>query len=252
MKIISRIKNLFSFKPQSMKLIEKIYNFNFLNKFYASIFFPFIAYCFFLTVLFGLSVAIIFAFPSKITLGFCFIIFLIYNVISFCSTFDKKFFLQDVFHELLFKFSTDYHLLKNIDKKRKSEVLNQQQLKEFIEKYVIQYRGGKENFALFLSKNKYKAVSKYDLNNYLLKRNELKNNDLYKEALSYFEKLKKDIPNKTIKTPKKIKENKQEKEIKKGIEIIDYLLSDLPFEIDENNNIILDKAKNKLLKEQIK
>lgn len=243
MNILKRLKNVCKPNAQSYNILKKEYNFKFIEKFYKT---PFYSLCVYLTIL----ISSFLVFMTYFTLSQnresipIFMLFLfLYNFTSIMSLpAIGHFFLKKISKDILFKFTRKYDVLVNIDEKRKQHILDQEELKRFVKNYIIHDEDRKAKFALFLSKKKYKAISKYDVIHFLEKNTPFCLSDGIKETRNLYEEHFQEFP---------VKKSYKERKIEKGLEIIEHLASDKKISLDKDNKIIISNEYNKY-KEEVK
>lgn len=237
MNVFKRLKNVFSPMAQSYDILEEKYNFKFIEKFYKT---PFYSFSVYLTILISSTATFITYFSmsqSKEVLALFMLFSFFYNLASFLSIITLgQFFLKKISKKILFKFTKKYDILVNIDKERKKHFLNQEELKRFVKKFIVHNDEKKASFALFLSDKKYKAISKYDVIDFLKRKAPSSLNDAFEETRTLYECQSQSFP---------IRKSYRERKMEKGLEIIEHLASDKKVLLDKDNNIILEKEYNK-------
>lgn len=236
MNIFKRLKNVFSPNAQSYTILKEKYNFQFIEKFYKT---PFYSLSVYLTILISSSLAFMTCLnlpQSRENVAFFMVFLFLYNFFSIMSVpAFGQFFLKKISRDILFKFTKKYDILVKIDKERKEHILDQEELKRFVKKFIVNDEEKKAHFALFLSKKKYKAVSKYDVIKFLQKKAPFCLNDGVVETRILYESYSKYLP---------VKKSYRDRKMEKGLEIIEHLASDKKMTLDKDNNIILDKEYN--------
>lgn len=234
MSIFSKIKNVFSPVSLSYRLVENHVNFAFMQKTYKNGWLSFFS---FMTVNFIIICYTIMGFYlNSFLLGISgVVLFLIHVIASWVNwAADDKYFFTSAFRDFIFKSSKKYDILAENDKKLKKNVVNQEELANFI-KYTICHNDSKKKlFAKLLTKNKFKPFTQYELLKFAMK---------HCESSGY---VKKNL-NETVslyKSQESLFTKKKEEKFSKGLEIIDCLASGKKLSVNEKGQIILNNQEN--------
>lgn len=229
MNIFSKIKNFFSPFSLSYKLVKNNVDFDFMKKSYKNGWLSFFSFMTVNSII--ISYIMLGCYLNSFLIGVPgIILFLIHTIGSFANwAADDKYFFTSVFRQALFKFSKKYQFLVKNDKKMKKEIINQDELTNFIQKEIAYNNIKKELFAKLLTKKNFKPFTQYELLKFSMKH--CKSSDYVSRNFNEIKKLY--LSNDSLFNKKKA--NK----FNKGLEIIDCLASGKKLGMNEKGQIIL-------------
>lgn len=234
MNIFSKIKNFFSPFSLSYKLVEDHLIFNFIPKLYKNGWLSFFAFISVNSIIgLFLTVACYFHIPGLAITTI--ILLFIHNIMSFANWIcDNKYFFTSAFRTLLFKATKKYDILVKNDKHIQKQMIEQEELGNFIKEVIAHNDVEKKLFAELLTKKNFKPFTKYELLKFSMKHCE--SSDYVRANFNEIFRL--------YQSQQYLFTKKKEDKFSKGLEIIDCLASGKKLDMNEKGQIIINNQEH--------